>query len=622
MPILAELLEPVPGESPAGVSLRYEPIYDQIKLARTEEADVPQGAWKRERKTADWPLVLKLTTDALGRRSKDLQLAAWYTEARLRREGIAGLAEGLRLLRELLARFWDGLYPEIEDGDLEYRAAPIEWVGNYLDAAVRTTPLTSDGYDLVAYRESRAVPTEADASGDLAKGELRRKSLAEGKLGPEVFEAAFNATPKAWYRGLLADLDAARAALAELQGVADERLGEASPNLLKLRTALDEVRSIVSQLLARKLEADPDPAPAAVAEASPRPAGDAAEPASANGGPIAANGASPGAEPAAPAAARAPATASPAGPLAPTPRDRGDAIGRVVGAVRFLRVEGPGDPAPYLILRALRWGELRASRPLDPRLLVAPPTDVRSHLKELALDGRFADLLEAGEEVMAQPYGRGWLDLQRYSVSACEALGGAYDVVASAVTGALRGLLRDLPELPDLALMDDSPAANAETRAWLRAQGLAGAAAEEEAPVAEDRSAGRRDALARAQALLRAGDTQRAIQLLLAEADQEKSARARFLRRSQAAQLMVDSGFEGVALPILQEMGTLIERHGLDQWEAGETVAQPLGLLYRCLNRLQPGTSEREALYLRICRLDPLQAMQLASSAAPNGPGA
>jgi len=55
MPIPVELLEPVPGESPAGVSLRYDPLYDQIKQARFEEDDIPQGEWKVKRKTADWP---------------------------------------------------------------------------------------------------------------------------------------------------------------------------------------------------------------------------------------------------------------------------------------------------------------------------------------------------------------------------------------------------------------------------------------------------------------------------------------------------------------------------------------------------------------------------------------
>ena len=74
------LLAPVPGASAAGANLRYEPLYDQIKEARREDDDLPQGDWQSTRKTADWPLVIRLTTDALAKRSKDLQLAAWLTD--------------------------------------------------------------------------------------------------------------------------------------------------------------------------------------------------------------------------------------------------------------------------------------------------------------------------------------------------------------------------------------------------------------------------------------------------------------------------------------------------------------------------------------------------------------
>jgi type VI secretion system protein ImpA len=243
---------------------------------------------------------------------------------------------------------------------------------------------------------------------------------------------------------------------------------------------------------------------------------------------------------------------------------------------------------------------------------------VRSRLKALMLDGKYAELLEAGEEVMAQPYGRGWLDLQRYILDACDGLGPQYEAVASAIKGALRTLLRDLPELLDLTLMDDTPTANAQTRAWLAQRGLIGGEAEVEAPAAEAPSMSRGEAVLRAEALLRSGDSQRAIQLLLRAADQEKSARARFLGKSQAARVMVESGFDAVALPILREMAQQIEKHGLEDWEAGDTVAQPLGLLYRCLAKLGTAEQEKQPLYLRICRLDPLQAMQLASSTAPN----
>ena len=93
------------------------------------------------------------------------------------------------------------------------------------------------------------------------------------------------------------------------------------------------------------------------------------------------------------------------------------------------------------------------------------------------------------------------------------------------------------------------------------------------------------------------------------EAEQEKSPRARFLCRSQAAGIMVEAGLEAVAMPILKELIDQIEAHKLEEWEGGEEVARPLGLMYRCLQKLGGDAKAKEDLYRRICRLDPLQAI-------------
>ena len=120
----------------------------------------------------------------------------------------------------------------------------------------------------------------------------------------------------------------------------------------------------------------------------------------------------------------------------------------------------------------------------------------------------------------------------------------------------------------------------------------------------------------RAMAEVRAGRPQRGIQLLMDELTREKTPRARFLRRTQIARVMVDSGLETVAVPILLELLTLIENHKLADWEAGDLVAEPLALLYRCLEKLPElvaGDHSRDSLYPRICSLDPLQAMVLTA---------
>ena len=86
--------------------------------------------------------------------ASDLQLGAWLTEAALRREGFAGLRQGIEPQTGLLREFWDTVYPENEDGDLEMRAAPLEWMGAYLDAAVRNAPLTRSGLGYFKFKRS------------------------------------------------------------------------------------------------------------------------------------------------------------------------------------------------------------------------------------------------------------------------------------------------------------------------------------------------------------------------------------------------------------------------------------------------------------------------------------
>ena len=140
MPLREDILAPIPGENPSGIDLRYDTkllLHDKIKEARRQDDELAQGAWQSERKTANYPLVIKLAQDALATSSKDLQLAAWLTEALIHTEKFPGLLQGLGLCYNLVTTFWDTVYPLIEDDDRELRARPLNWVGSMLDFPVR-----------------------------------------------------------------------------------------------------------------------------------------------------------------------------------------------------------------------------------------------------------------------------------------------------------------------------------------------------------------------------------------------------------------------------------------------------------------------------------------------------
>jgi type VI secretion system ImpA family protein len=132
------LLAPLAGKNPCGESLRFTEVYDHIREARREDDDnLPQGVWKAEIKKADWDQVDRLCQDALKNRSKDIQIAAWLTEAWLHLEGTGGLSRGLDLILELTRTYWNTLYPQMNEGKYEHRIAPYEWINTRLSEEVQ-----------------------------------------------------------------------------------------------------------------------------------------------------------------------------------------------------------------------------------------------------------------------------------------------------------------------------------------------------------------------------------------------------------------------------------------------------------------------------------------------------
>ena len=279
MPLREDILNPIPGDNPSGASLRYDPLYAKIKEARRGEDDFPQGEWVHERKLADWNQVLKLASDAVAAKSKDLRLAAWLTEALIRKEGFSGLRQGLEMIKGMLEGFWDTLYPAVEEGDSEMRAAPLEWIGSCLDQPLRQVALNKQGHDWFQYKESRPIPTEEEAGQDYKKADIRRAKLADGKIAPEVFDKGFEGTPKAYYVGLVGDLDACIELVDSITLTCEEKFSDATPTFSSLKTTLDEIRHTANLFLQKKRELEPDAKPEgpAVSGEVPAETGEAGE---------------------------------------------------------------------------------------------------------------------------------------------------------------------------------------------------------------------------------------------------------------------------------------------------------------------------------------------------------
>jgi len=593
MPYPDDLLNPIEGLNPSGIGLRYDPLYDKLKEARREEDQPPPGMTERDRKVADNALVIKLSTDALLNKSKDLQIAAWLTEAWLKRNGFAGLRDGLRLCLGLVANFWDTVYPEFDEGDVEPRAAPLSFVGTKLGIPLKLVPLVEkESYGYIDYQDSRELGFEDQAKTDEAK-KKRAQLVKDGKLTPEQFDKVFEDTPKKFYAENEKTLDDCLQTLKELKAFCDEKFQDEGPSFGPLESTLQQCRQLVHSFLQKKREKEPDPVEEVPIEASDSDA-EGAEESSSTG--AVRTGISFSLET---------SSESP---------DRLEAITKIAEAAAFLRRREPKSPAPYLMLRGLRWGELRAAvENGDAAQLEAPPTELRKYLKRLALKKKWAELLEASESAMALPCSRAWLDLQRFTLEACDGLGDGYENIAEAIRSALKTLISDLPQLVDAMLSDDTPVANAETRAMLNGHVTLPAAASNGSSGGSTASSwpgAPTDIYATAVQAMREGQERKAFDILQQDISRQRSGRERFRRKMQLVELCASTSKLPIAQPILDDLAAAIENHKLDDWEEPRFVAGALSTIMKLSTRIQADKAQQQKLFERICRLDPAQVIE------------
>jgi type VI secretion system protein ImpA len=328
------LLSPIPGDNTAGENLLYSGVHDQIREARRSEDNLEQGEWKREIKTTNWSQVRELAESALLQRTKDLQVSAWLAEALVKTEGFRGLRDSLRLVRGLMELFWDNVYPELEDGDLEARANALSWMDRQVALAIREAPLTHSitglRYSYLDYQESKRfdIPEDIESRGmeDQEKAaEAKAQAAEEGKITSEQWRMAKNATGRAYYEELNTLLGECWEEFRGLDQVMDARFQRQTPGLGALKKSLEEIRSVVDKVVKEKRVLEPDPvaevgAPEAVGE------GEAGEG----------------------------AVAGVSGPI----RTRQEALRRLAEVSEFFRKTEPHSPVAYLVQRAIRWGEM------------------------------------------------------------------------------------------------------------------------------------------------------------------------------------------------------------------------------------------------------------------------
>ncbi|MGH9466903.1 MAG: type VI secretion system protein TssA [Terriglobales bacterium] len=326
--LAAALLTPITGEHRAGESLRYAGVYDRVAEARREDdSRLEQGVWQKDLKRADWAAVAQLCGEALESHSKDLQLAAWLTEAWGRLHGFAGIEAGLELIAALCGEYWPDLYPPLEDP--EYRIAPFHWLNEKLSVSLQMIPLTragaAEGYGWADWLQAVRAEQERRQHGN---------TVPMPEPSPAQIEQALRRSPSAALAAARAAIERSGAIALDLESFLDGHLAAAHPSLRQLRATLADI----GQWMDETAGATTALAPALESSAAAEPA------------------------------AMTEALTAPTSPLAAGQgyriTSRADAYRLLGEAAAFLMRTEPHSPTPYLVARAIRWGSL----PLDQLL--------------------------------------------------------------------------------------------------------------------------------------------------------------------------------------------------------------------------------------------------------------
>ena len=339
---LEALLAPIPGDAPQGTDIREDfssqSPYNRLRDARSEARDAEKqqdaGSDDARDPTPLWRSVRELGLKTLAETAKDLEVAAWVTEAYVRSHGLAGLTAGAKLIAGLAEQYWDDVFPLPDDYGVETRVAPVTGLngreGNgSLIQPLHKLPLflRADGSEIAVYQyESSAQLGTVDA-------ERRAARIAAGTVPFDELEKEARGQGARTFAPLRNEAREALAAWEAMAATLDEKASEDPPSTSTVRDMIRHVFEIANRYAPPEADA---PAPEAEAGAAD---GAAAAP----GGVVGVGG----------------GFAVPAGQVV----SREDALRALENLATFFRRTEPVSPLAYTLEEAVRrsrmtWPEL------------------------------------------------------------------------------------------------------------------------------------------------------------------------------------------------------------------------------------------------------------------------
>lgn len=177
--------KPIRADAPAG-----SPVRDDADFLSMQ--DEIQKLESLSHEQVNWRQVVAGGRIVLADKSKDLLAAAYACLGLLHEEGIPGLAAGLACLRDMLARYWDSLYPEAKR--VQKRMDVLVWLEGRLETAFGERGFSSHDLDplrtceeLLRVLETLLVEKAADKAPGFAglRNEIARQIEQLGQPEPK-----------------------------------------------------------------------------------------------------------------------------------------------------------------------------------------------------------------------------------------------------------------------------------------------------------------------------------------------------------------------------------------------------------------------------------------------------
>lgn len=255
---IKQCLQAISVESPTGSDLREETaadaLYYQIKDCRLSARQAERQSLQtgmESQAASDWQQVYQLGQHILSSQSKDLEVMAWLIEALLRQYQLPGLQLGWQLARQLIEQYWGQLYPRVDEEGAGICVAAFTGLNGEdregaLIAPIAAIPITASGDSgpVLLWQYQQALALESIT--DLAQREQR---LAAGAMVLADIKQFVVESGVEFYQQLRTNLNACIEEFAALKLIFDEKCGLDSPPYSYIEQALAQFSEHLGFLL-------------------------------------------------------------------------------------------------------------------------------------------------------------------------------------------------------------------------------------------------------------------------------------------------------------------------------------------------------------------------------------